>query len=92
MLHQVLRELETAQEAVDLNQLAHKLGVERSALQGMIQFWVRKGRLKDDRQEAQAANVSCACAAECRSSCGEVQGCPFLMKLPRTYSLKLPRD
>ena len=48
MLNQVLQEIKFAQSALNLSDLSRKLGVERSALDGMIQFWVRKGRLRDD--------------------------------------------
>jgi hypothetical protein len=49
MLHRVLSELESAEGAVDLGEMAQRLGVERTALEGMIEFWVRKGRLRSDR-------------------------------------------
>jgi len=86
MLWQILREVEAAQGPLDLNELSRRLGVERGALDGMIQFWVRKGRLVDDL--AAAEGVVCA-AGSCSSGCGGPQGCPFAMKMPRTYSLKL---
>lgn len=45
MLHAILHELQTASGPLTLRQLSRKLGVQESALEGMIQFWVRKGRL-----------------------------------------------
>jgi hypothetical protein len=86
MLRQVLQEIKAAPSTVNLNALAHKLGVERSALEGMIQFWVRKGRLQDDDQAAAAALQMCN-GSSCGPSCAGAQGCPFIVNLPRTYSV-----
>jgi len=47
VLQQVLREIESARGPVDASALSRKLGVEQSALEGMLQFWVRKGRLRE---------------------------------------------
>ena len=69
MLDQVLQEIETAQSAQNLGDLSRKLGIERSALDGMIQFWVRKGRLVDDNAVETQAGVVCSrgsCGAFCR--------------------------
>lgn len=86
MLRQVLQEIKAAPSTVNLNALARKLGVERSALEGMIQFWVRKGRLQDDDQAAAAALQVCA-SGSCGPGCVGAQGCPFIVNLPRTYSV-----
>ncbi len=87
MLQQVLREFEHAREPLNLRDLAHKLGVERSALEGMIDYWIRKGRLKDD--SAQTVCSSCGSGSACGS---EPQGCPFVGKMPRTISLVTPDE
>jgi UDP-N-acetylglucosamine pyrophosphorylase len=71
MLEQVLQELELAKSAVNLNDLGRKLGVERSALEGMIAYLVRKGKLGS------------------RASCPGPQGCPYVVKMPRTFSLTI---
>jgi hypothetical protein len=46
MLKQVLEEFEKSDGVLSLEEMAARLGVERSALEGMIEFWVRKGRLR----------------------------------------------
>ncbi len=46
MLKQVLDEFEKSDGALSLDEMAGRLSVERSALEGMIEFWVRKGRLR----------------------------------------------
>ena len=84
MLNQVLQEIEAAQGPLDLNELSRRLDVERGALDGMIQFWVRKGRLVDDLDESDSV-----CATGSCSGCSGPQGCPYTMTMPRTYSLKL---
>ncbi len=86
MLQQILRELEATQGLVSLSDLARKLDVERSVLEGMLEFWVRKGRLKDDAQEAKAINSICS-GAICSGSCPTSQKCHIVTKGSRTFSL-----
>ncbi len=88
MLQQVLQEVESAPGAVNLNDLARKLGIERSALDGIIQFWVRKGRLRDDELEAETSPDTCS-SGTCKNSCPGPKDCSFVMTMPRTYSLIL---
>jgi hypothetical protein len=67
VLRQVLEELESLKGPVSLNDLSRKLGVEWSALEGMIAFWVRKGRLRNDYFAARPEE----CAnGNCGMSCG----------------------
>lgn len=89
MLWKVLHEVEAARALLDLNELSRRLDVERSVLEGMIQFWVRKGRLVDDAATAGQATMACA-AHGCGSGCSGAQGCPFTMKMPRTIALVKP--
>jgi hypothetical protein len=86
VLHRVLQEIEAAQGSISLTDLSRKLAVDPGALAGMIQYWVRKGRLKDDSQQAEILLNSCHTGA-CGGSCPGPQGCPFVMKLPQTYTL-----
>ena len=62
MLRRLLHEIESAQGPVNLNRLSRKLGIERGALDGMIAYWVRRGRLKHD------SGAVCA-SGECDLSC-----------------------
>jgi hypothetical protein len=86
MLKQVLTELENAGLALNLNELSRKLGIERSALEGMITYLVQKGKLQDDEKAHEAALGLCG-SGNCGRSCPGPQGCPFLIKIPRTFSL-----
>lgn len=88
MLRKVLHEVESARTSLDLNELSRRLDVDRSVLDGMIQFWVRKGRLVDNA--ASAGQATAACAAHGCGGCGGGQGCPFPVQMPRTISLKSP--
>ena len=88
MLRQVLQEIEAAQGTISLTDLSRKLGLEPGALEGMIQFWVRKGRLKDDERDNQQLFAVCG-GGSCGRSCPGAQGCPFVAKMPRTFSLAL---
>lgn len=73
-LRQVLEQFEQSQRAVSLSQMAHALGIERSTLQNMIDYWVRKGKL---REVSTPVCMTCGSAAEC----------PFIVALPRCYEL-----
>ncbi|NOK61835.1 MAG: helix-turn-helix domain-containing protein [Chloroflexi bacterium AL-W] len=79
MLRQVLEALEQAQGPMPMDELSRQLGIERSALEGMVSFWVRKGRLT----ERNAAT----CSGHCGSSCGEDSTCVFASTGPRTIEL-----
>ncbi len=83
MLQRILKAFESAPDGMSIDQLSYRLGVERSALEGMIDYLVRKGRLQDDR----AASEATMCSAERCASCPGVRKCPFVMEMPRTFSL-----
>ena len=86
MLKQVLQEIESSTSPIDLNSLSRKLGIERTALDGMIRFWVQKGRLKDEACHGGDSSMHCDTMG-CRSSCSGMDECPFVLKMPRTYSI-----
>lgn len=88
MLKQVLQEIEAADGPVSIDELGRKLGLERSALTGMIDFWVRKGRLRLEHQPGGSASNICT-SGGCRSTCAGPEVCPFVVKMPRTYTLTL---
>jgi len=62
MLSRILMELEGGSGIVDLNGLSRALGVERSALDGMLRLLVRQGRLREVRCDG----VACK---NCQSGC-----------------------
>ena len=85
MLSQVLRQMQAAQGTLRLNELAARLNVEPSALEGMIAFWVGKGRLNPVSIEGDTAN----CAAPCVGNCPGATQCPFVAKMPRMWERKI---
>lgn len=73
-LRQVLDHFEHQSGSISLPAMARDLGVEPPMLQEMIDFWVRKGRLRE------ISTPLC-------TTCGSARGCPFVLSLPRTYEL-----
>lgn len=47
MLSEVLKAFRQTGEPLDLNELSRNLGIERSALEGMLELLVRQGKLKE---------------------------------------------
>jgi hypothetical protein len=84
MLHQVLRALQTAEGPISLDELSRRLGIERGVLDGMIAFWVRKGRLKESGGACGAARPGCSCSSH-------PSGCAFDRAAPRTISVEQVR-
>lgn len=87
MLNRLLRELAQIDGPIDLRTLARRLDVEPGALAGMLQFWERKGRLRDARLiEGQPGP---ACHSGCGSCPAGPNGCPFIINTPRAL---IPHD
>lgn len=86
MLKRILHEFESASGSMSVNELSRRMGIERSALEGMIDYLVRQGKLQDD-------NASAAACADsgCGGSCAGPEHCPFAADLPRTFSV-VPDD
>jgi hypothetical protein len=85
MLYQVLEEIEQARGPVLINELSRKLNLDPGVLRGMIQFWVRKGRLCDD--DALAGEGQVCAGGGCGDSCSGMANCSFVAKMPKTYSV-----
>jgi hypothetical protein len=60
--------------ALSLTQLSRRLGIEPGALEGMLQFWVKKGKLRE------VGLQGC-------TTCGARGGCPILIATARRYEL-----
>lgn len=75
VLRQVLAVFENSHEPRTLSQLARELGLPLGTLEGMIDYWVRKGKLRE------------ASSGQGCSTCGGAKGCPFIPTLPRCYEL-----
>ena len=86
MLNQVLQEIANAKEPLSLTALGNKLDIERGALEGMLAHWVRKGKLRDDDAE-ETSVCHTGGVGSCGSTCAGADACPFVAKMPKTYSL-----
>jgi len=82
MISQILHEIKSSTGGIQLNELKEKLGVERSALEGMIQYLVFTGHLIDD-----AKAEDCVSVGSCGGACTGFAACPFTVKLPKTYTI-----
>jgi hypothetical protein len=69
-LRDVLRAFEQAQGPISLDDLSRQLGVDRGTLEAMLDFWVRKGRLR----RANPSQSPDGCTA-----CSAASGCPFVV-------------
>jgi hypothetical protein len=74
-LRQVLTVFETADSPLSLPQIARELDVTPERLEGMIQHWVRRGKIR------QSGSLT-----DC-GTCGQQGGCPFVMALPRSFEI-----
>ncbi len=88
MLHAILHELQTASGPMTLRSLSIRLNVQPSALEGMIQFWVRKGRLIVDEGAGGVAEISVCGSKSCFRSCPGPARCPFVSPPLTTYEVK----
>lgn len=89
MLNQVLHEIQQANGPITINELSRKMGIDSSALQGMIDFWVRKGRLRDD--DAPVDEGATCETGSCGDNCFGLSACPFTAKMPKSYSIPLSK-
>ena len=75
-LRLVLTYFENTRQGISLNTIARDMNISPGQVQNMVDFWVRKGRLKLGSGEE----------TEC-GNCDMGDGCPFIVDLPRTYEL-----
>ena len=83
LLYNVLHKIEGNDGPVSINDIARELNVDASAVEGMISFWVNKGRLK--------RIGGTACVPSGCSTCSMVKGqtgCPFTISGPNGYELR----
>lgn len=90
MLNQVLHEIKNAKYGINLNELSRKLDIDRSTLDGMIQFWVQKGRLVDD--DVRDNSCTTDLTGNCGTSCAGPSNCSHIMEMPKSYSLKITKN
>jgi DNA-binding Lrp family transcriptional regulator len=75
MLTLILKELRESGGAVSLNELSRRLGVERSALDGMLETLVRQGKLQEICAAGSSRGCHCSgCSCHCGENTGQVLG------------------
>jgi hypothetical protein len=74
-LREVLKAFENARGPLSLNDMARSLDITPSMLDGMIDYWVRKGKIRE-----------CSGGSAC-ASCGSAKNCAYSPTMPRRYEL-----
>ncbi|MCA9887619.1 MAG: hypothetical protein KC546_04565 [Anaerolineae bacterium] len=80
-LREVLNRFSDQSAPLSINQMAHDMGLEPGVLHSMIDYWVRKGKLREINSSGQAC-----------TTCGVKGTCPFTVALPRYYELVTDQD
>jgi hypothetical protein len=75
MLRDVLRVFETTQGPLSINEMARDLDITPGMLDGMIDYWVRKGKIR-----------ACGTESACHS-CSHGKSCSYSPTMPRSYEL-----
>lgn len=73
-LREVLDRFTNQSAPVSVNRMARDMQLDPGVLHGMIDYWVRKGKLR----EVNTSGKSC-------HTCGIKGACPFVVNLPRYY-------
>lgn len=91
MLNQVLFEIKKSKTPLSLAMLSQKLNIDHGALEGILAFWVHKGRLQIDSQSKNSeSNNGKNCSGCCcqGAACQEAAHCAFMAKTPKVYYVR----
>lgn len=80
-LKQVLNHFAEQSEPMSISKLAQDMQLNPGVLYGMIDYWVRKGKLREVNSTSQACNT-----------CGIKSGCPFIVAMPRYFEIVNDED
>ena len=83
ILRSVLAAFEDARGPLSLADLSRELGIETGALEGMLDFWLRKGRLRIVGPGASPDSCDMKHCAHCAAS----ETCAVMFATPRRYVL-----
>jgi len=86
ILETLLAELRTVHGPIRSADLAERVGVSASALSGMIDVLVAKGRLSPAEDPGAGEAVACSGGA-CGSACVGLDQCAFIANVPASYTL-----
>jgi len=88
LLDRLVDELRTERGPVRSSDLARRIGVSESALDGMISVLTAKGVLSAPPDPGEGESIACSGVA-CGSTCIGLDACPFIANVPDTYTLVL---
>ena len=74
-LSNLLTKIEESSGAFSIQALARELDLTPERVESMLEYWVRKGKIKNSASQA-----------EC-GSCSAFSECPFILEMPKTYEL-----
>ena len=86
VLDQLVDELRTERGPIRSSDLARRIGVSESALDGMISVLAAKGVLRAPSDSLDGKAIACSGVA-CGTTCVGLAACPFVANVPDTYSL-----
>ena len=86
VLDTLLTELRTVRGPIRSGDLADRVGVSESALSGMIDVLVAKGRLSPAEDPGAGEAVACSGGA-CGAACVGLDQCAFIANVPAAYTL-----
>lgn len=55
-------------------------------MEGMLAYWVRKGRLCEKEEPLETGAANCA-SGSCGSTCAGLDNCAYVARMPKVYSL-----
>lgn len=91
VLDRVVEELRSAGGPIRLHDLAVRVGVERSALDGMLGVLVEKGRLTSSETHPITEEFACTGTA-CGKTCVGLNECPWIMDVPVVLGVANPES
>lgn len=74
-LSRLLKVIQESSGTLSVQSLATQLELKQERVESMVDFWVRKGRIK-------VSNTPADCG-----SCAVQGDCPFILEMPQTYEL-----
>ena len=86
ILDSLLDELRTVKGPIKSSELASRIGVSDSALDGMLGVLVAQGKLEGSAETVDKGLVACSGTA-CGASCVGLDECPFTVDIPEVFSL-----
>ena len=88
-LYSVINTIREANRPMSMEQLAYELKIDRTALEGMIDFWLKKGRL---REVGPTAGTICEVTGCSTCSVSGPMSCPMVVHDPKRYEIVIQPD